>query len=125
MSLSLPSTRISTNSDLMFLYIRDTRFCFYLVFAVFCFVAGRLSADEEKKVEAPAFEGTILGMEIAADSMALVLDVSSSMRPFLPSIQKQLAARTPRNPALHVAGTGVERPKPRPEIVNGVAPRND
>jgi len=99
----------------------DVRLCLLFLCAGFCGDGGLL-AEEEKKVEAPAFEGKILGMEIVAESMALVLDVSSSMGPFLPAIKKELAARTPRNPALHVAGTGVERPRPRPEIVNGVAP---
>lgn len=81
-----------------------------------------LRADEQKKVEAPSFEGKILGMEITADALALVVDISSSMRPFLPSIRKELREKTPRNPVLHVYGCGIERPDPRPRIENGVAP---
>ncbi|WP_158279853.1 hypothetical protein [Coraliomargarita sinensis] len=81
-----------------------------------------LLAEEMQKVDAPSFYGEILELEVATDSLALVVDVSSSMRPFLPTIRSELREQTPRNPTLHVNGCGVEKPDPRPQIVDGVAP---
>jgi len=101
---------------------KEVRLCLRWFF-VFLFVHnGALLADAQKKVEAPPFEGTILGMEIAADSLALVVDISTSMDPFLPTIRRELRERMPRNPTLHVYGCVIERPSPRPKIENGVAP---
>jgi len=98
------------------------RLCLCLLL-IFVFVQnGSLPAEAERKVEAPPFEGTILGMEIAAGSLALVVDISTSMDPFLPTIRRELRERMPRNPTLHVYGCVIERPSPRPQIENGVAP---
>lgn len=83
---------------------------------------GGLQAAQSEKVAAPTFEGKLLGLDVSAESLALVVDVSSSMRPYLPAIRKELREKTPRNPTLHVPGTGIERPKPQPQIVDGVAP---
>jgi len=92
-------------------------------FFLFGFVLnGALPAEAGKKVEAPPFEGSILGMEVAAHSLALVVDISTSMHPFLPTIRQELRQRTPRNPTLHVYGCGIEKPDPRAHIENGVAP---
>ena len=81
-----------------------------------------LFANQQEKVEAPPFEGNILGMEIMADSLALVVDVSGSMRPCLPAIRMALKRQMPRNPTLHVDGCGIEKPRPQAQIENGVAP---
>jgi hypothetical protein len=106
----------------MILHFYGVRFCLFLLSISFYLFEGGLLAEEQKKVVAPAFEGKILSMEIAAESLALVVDVSSSMRPVLPSIRRELRQKMPRNPTLHVLGTGIERPRARPQIEKGVAP---
>lgn len=115
MKLRFPEHRLPTR-------FVEVGFCI-LILSVLILPFGNASlAGEPKKVDAPAFEGKIFGMGISAESLALVLDVSSSMHPFLPSIRQELRAQMPRNPTLHVFGTGIERPKPQPQIVKGVAP---
>ncbi|MDF1853711.1 MAG: hypothetical protein P1U85_22955 [Verrucomicrobiales bacterium] len=86
------------------------------------YYTGNAQPDPKEKANAPAFHGTILGMKVDSSSLAVVLDVSESMKRFLPAIQAELRKRTPKNPTLHVDGTGIEEPDPRPRIVNGVAP---
>ena len=70
----------------------------------------------------PAFEGEILGMSITSERLGVVLDVSQSMAGALPWIQGEMKAKLPRNPVLHVDGCKLEKPEPRPQIVNGLAP---
>lgn len=78
--------------------------------------------DPDEVVEAPGFRGTILGMGIATDSLAVVVDVSESMNRHLPAVRETLRRNTPHSPTLHVDGCGVESPDPRPRIRNGTAP---
>ena len=70
----------------------------------------------------PAFDGKILGMEVQANRLGVVLDISESMKRSLPDIREALRQHLPRTPVLHVDGCGLERPDPRPRIVNGEAP---
>lgn len=90
--------------------------------AALCLVAVSVVAATADKVKAPPFEGSVFKMEISANSLALVVDVSGSMHPFLSAINHELKRQLPRNPALHVEGTAVEKPKPNTRIENGVAP---
>ena len=90
-----------------------------------CLATSSMGISEEeaaKKAEAPSFRGEILGMKLTSGPLGIVLDVSESMNRSMPWIQQTLREKTPRNPVLHVDGCGIERPDPRPRIINGVAP---
>lgn len=88
--------------------------------------ASPLRAEEKPAAPAapvaPAFDGNFLGMDILAAHLGIVLDVSDSMKPVLPTIQEALRRQMPKTPVLHVDGCKLERPDPRPRIVRGVAP---
>ncbi len=98
-------------------------FC-VLGFPIFCSTSAKAQDENtnSKKAEAPAFRGELLGVKVAAAALAIVLDVSESMNLHLPAIQKSLKEKTPKNPVIHVDGSGVERPEPRARVVHGIAP---
>jgi hypothetical protein len=87
---------------------------------------SQLGAEEEdkktKEVTAPGFDGNILGMDVQAERLGVVLDISKGMHRSLPAIREALRKQLPRTPVLHVDGCGLEKPDPRPKVINGVAP---
>lgn len=78
--------------------------------------------EAEKPPEIPVFKGKVLGMELEAERLGIVLDVSQSMAGAMPWIQAELKGKLPRSPVLHVDGCKLEKPEPRPQIINGLAP---
>ncbi|MCG8599469.1 MAG: hypothetical protein MI807_04950 [Verrucomicrobiales bacterium] len=79
------------------------------------------SAEPGKTPAAPAFSGNILGVEVRAEHLGIVLDISESMKPALPAVRADLAAKVPRNPVVHVDGCRLEKPDPGATIQNGLA----
>lgn len=79
------------------------------------------AASGDRVLTAPGFRGSLLGVEIQAKSLGIVLDVSESMERALPTIQAELKRKASRNPVLHVDGTGIIRPAPDAGVTDGVA----
>ena len=75
----------------------------------------------EKTIAAPGFDGKILGLEVHADSLGVVLDISESMQRSLPAVRVLLRDKLPKNPVLHVDGCALEKPAPQASVKNGVA----
>ena len=73
-------------------------------------------------LEVPAFDDSFLGLAIQSDRLGVVLDISESMKGELPALRDALKKQLPRTPVVHVDGCKIEKPEPRAQMINGVAP---
>jgi len=98
------------------------RFAFYLPWAALALACPAfLPGQESKGAAAPGFVGRVFGLDVTAERLGLVLDISESMTRSLPAVKETLRQQFPKTPALHVDGCGLTKPAPGAKVRNGVA----
>ena len=78
--------------------------------------------QDSTKPLAPSFSGEILTVDIQAEHLGIVLDISESMNRALPTVKEVLRTKVPKTPVVHVDGCRLEKPAPRAAVEAGTAP---
>ena len=86
------------------------------------FALDTVDAEEKAKALAPAFSGEVLTVAVDARHLGIVLDISESMNPALPTVRTALREKVPQPPVVQVDGCRLEKPAPRAAMQNGIAP---